>query len=144
MTHSQAGIITLSDDQCRDLLSTHQARLGRVAFAEEGQAAWPSVLPVNYAYSGGSVFFRTPEGSKLYAALRQQRVAFEIDEVDDDWQQGWSVVALGRLDLVRDPDVRISVSETLQSWVADATEHLVRLDIEQLTGRRIIGRAASP
>ena len=138
MTRSHTRIITLSDDQCGDLLKTHKARLGRVAFAEGGQAAWPSILPVNYTYWDGSIFFRTLEGSKLYTALRRQRVAFEIDEIQDEWQQGWSVVALGRLDIVRDPTVRASVGDKLRSWAADATEQLVRLDIEQLTGRHVI------
>lgn len=91
MPQSHTRIITLSDDQCRDLLKTHKTRLGRVAFAEGGQAAWPSILPVNYTYWDGSIFFRTLEGSKLYTALRRQRVAFEIDEIQDEWQQGWSL-----------------------------------------------------
>jgi nitroimidazol reductase NimA-like FMN-containing flavoprotein (pyridoxamine 5'-phosphate oxidase superfamily) len=138
MTRSHTGIITLSEEQCRELLKTHKARLGRVAFAEGGQTAWPTILPVNYTYWDGSVYFRTLEGSKLYTALRQQRIAFEIDEVQDQWRQGWSVVALGRLDIVRDPTVRASVDEQLRSWAADATEQLVRLEIEQLTGRRVI------
>lgn len=139
MTRSRTRIIELSHARCRELLQTHRPRLGRVAFAEDGNADWPSVLPVNYAYHNGAVFFRTFEGSKLYAALRRQRVAFEIDDVDGDRHQGWSVVALGPLALARDSTEHAAVDETLHSWAADSAEQLVRLDIQQLTGREVIG-----
>jgi uncharacterized protein len=139
MTRSHARLITLSEGQCRDLLRTHQTGVGRIAFAEDGNAEWPSILPVNYAYRDGAIFFRTFEGSKLYTALRRQRVAFEIDDVDKDWRQGWSIVALGTLDVAREPGEHNSVDQMLRSWAADEREHLVRLDIERLTGREVIG-----
>ena len=139
MTRSYTRLTTLSEDRCRDLLKTHQTGVGRIAFAEDGNAAWPSILPVNYAYRNGAIFFRTFEGSKLYTALRRQRVAFEIDELDKEWRQGWSVVALGILDIVRDAAEHSSVDHMLRSWAADEREHLVRLDIERLTGREVIG-----
>jgi hypothetical protein len=132
-------IVELATQRCLDLLSTHRPRLGRVAFAEDGNPDWPTVLPVNYAFHDGQIFFRTFEGSKLYAALRRQRVAFEIDVVDSAWTQGWSVVALGTLEVVHDPADRAAVDETLHSWATDRTGQLVRLDIETLTGREIFG-----
>jgi nitroimidazol reductase NimA-like FMN-containing flavoprotein (pyridoxamine 5'-phosphate oxidase superfamily) len=133
----------LTEQQCRESLAKHAPRLGRVAFAEDGDPNWPSILPVNYAYYDGRVFIRTFEGSKLYAALRRQRIAFEIDMVDEDWKQGWSVVALGTLELVTDPEQRTAVGDVLNSWAADDTNHLVRLDIEQMTGREILAGPSS-
>ena len=135
-------IIELNQQQCRELLASNESRLGRVAFAEDGDPNWPTVLPVNYSYHGGRVYFRTFEGSKLYAALRHQRVAFEVDVVDVDWEQGWSVLALGSLDVVTDTHEIGTVDPLLRSWAADATEQLVRLDITQLTGREIFGGSA--
>lgn len=129
----------LTEQQCRESLATHTPRLGRVAFAEDGDPNWPAIMPVNYAYHDGRVFIRTFEGSKLYAALRRQRVAFEIDTVDEEWLQGWSVVAVGTLDVVTNPLERAAVSWKLTSWAADDTQHLVRLDIERVTGRKIVG-----
>jgi len=79
---------------------------------------------------------RTFEGSKLYAALRRQRVAFEIDDVDADLRQGWSVVTLGTLDIVTDRTDHHAVDEHLTSWAAGGTEPPIRLDIEQLTAAR--------
>jgi hypothetical protein len=49
MTHSRAQIINLPEDPCRDRLKTHRAHLGQVAFARDGKADWPSVLPLDPA-----------------------------------------------------------------------------------------------
>jgi nitroimidazol reductase NimA-like FMN-containing flavoprotein (pyridoxamine 5'-phosphate oxidase superfamily) len=136
---SDGRMFELTETQCRDRLEAHEHRLGRLAFAEDGDPNWPTVLPVNYAYHDDDIFIRTLEGSKLYAALRRQRVAFEVDAVDLDWRQGWSVVALGTLEIVRDEERRAAVDAVLRSWATQAKEQLVRLDIERMTGREIIG-----
>lgn len=138
----QHRIIELDHAACWELLAAHGTRLGRVAFVEGGDVDWPTVLPVNYAVVGDAVVFRTFEGSKLYAALRHQRVAFEVDAVDATWHDGWSVVAVGRLQVVRDPGVASAADNDLRSWAAGSDEQLVRLEIDQLTGRRVIGPAA--
>jgi len=136
---SDGRVSELTETQCREHLERHEHRLGRLAFAEGGDPNWPTVLPVNYAYHDDDVFIRTVEGSKLYAALRRQRVAFEVDAVDLDWRQGWSVVALGTLEIVRDRHLSATVDAVLRSWVAQAGEQLLRLDIERMTGREILG-----
>lgn len=143
MTRQKHRIAELDESQCRELLETHSTRLGRVAFVEDGDPDWPTVLPVNYTVVEGAVFFRTFEGSKLYAALRRQRVAFEVDAVDERWQDGWSVLAIGSLAVVRDPRVAAAADEDLASWAAGEDEQLVRLEIDQLTGRRVMGPAPS-
>ena len=139
MSHSHHRLFDLSEQHCRDLLSSHRPRLGRMAFAEGGDPNWPAVLPVNYVYHDGHIYVRTFEGSKLFAALRQQRVAFEIDVIDASWEEGWSVVVVGPLRLVDDVDERATIEPLLHSWVAGAAQHLVRLDIEHLSGREIVG-----
>jgi nitroimidazol reductase NimA-like FMN-containing flavoprotein (pyridoxamine 5'-phosphate oxidase superfamily) len=141
MSRNQHRMFELTQQQCRDRMAKHQHRLGRLAFAEDADPEWPTILPINYVYHDGQVYFRTFEGSKLYAALRRQRVAFEIDAVDDDWRQGWSVVALGTLEVVSDADQRATVEELLTSWAAPSNEQLVRLRIEALTGREVIAGA---
>lgn len=143
MSRSQHRIIQIDEQRCRELLATHTPRLGRVAFAEGADPDWPSVLPVNYAYHDDAVYFRTFEGSKLYAALRHQRVAFEIDDLDPQWREGWSVVALGQLDIVRDPAVIATVAPALTSWAAGDDEQLVRLAVAQLSGREVMGPPGS-
>ena len=136
-THNR--MFELTEQQCRQRLAAHDVRVGRIAFAEDGDPNWPTVFPVNYAYHDRHIFIRTFEGAKLYAALRHQRVAFEIDVIDGGWSEGWSVVAVGRLELVDDAEQRAAVNAVLRSWLVDAAQHIVRLDIERLSGREIIG-----
>lgn len=142
MTRQRHRIIELGESQCQELLTAHRTRLGRVAFVEDGDPDWPTVLPVNYAVVDGAVLFRTFEGSKLYAALRRQRVAFQVDAVDEEWRDGWSVLAVGSLDIVHDAELEAAADADLASWAATRDEHMVRLEIDQLTGRRVIGPRA--
>jgi nitroimidazol reductase NimA-like FMN-containing flavoprotein (pyridoxamine 5'-phosphate oxidase superfamily) len=137
MERSFLGLIELSEEQCRELLDRHRRSVGRVAFADDRNPDWPTILPVNYVWAGGDIYFRTFEGSKLFAALRRQRVAFEVDEVDDDLRCGWSVVVVGPLDIVRGDYP--SAVRSLQSWAGDKPEHVVRLQAQQITGREVIG-----
>jgi nitroimidazol reductase NimA-like FMN-containing flavoprotein (pyridoxamine 5'-phosphate oxidase superfamily) len=139
MTRNRHRIIVLDGDTCRRLIASHPSGLGRVAFAEDGDVDWPTVLPVNYAYVDGAVYFRTFEGSKLYAALRRQRVAFEVDHVDTEWREGWSVLARGPLSIVRDRDLSAAVDAQLASWAAGEHEQLVAMAIDDITGRRVVG-----
>lgn len=139
MSRDKHRMLEIDEEQCRRLLADNPQRLGRVAFAEGGDTDWPTVLPVNYAYHEGAVYFRTFEGSKLYAALRHQRVAFEVDQIDFEWREGWSVVALGSLDVVRDAELTAELDAHLTSWAADSSEQLVCLSVDQVTGREVIG-----
>lgn len=144
MSRNLHRILDLAEHRCWELLASHRLRLGRIGFAEDRDPDWPSILPVNYVVHDGAVYFRTFEGSKLFAALRGQRVAFEVDAVDRDWQEGWSVVVLGRLSLVEQPHEAQAVDAVLWSWAAGESERLVRLDVEQVSGRELIGRPAAP
>ena len=93
MPTDRNGLSVLSVDECLQLLSTHVPRVGRVAFVSDGK---PVVLPVNFVFSEGSVIFRTNSGAKLAAAANSERVAFEVDEIDSTWEEGWSVLIQGR------------------------------------------------
>ena len=75
--------------ECRRLLGTR--RVGRLGFLVGDQ---PMVLPVNFGGENGVVVFRTGDGAKLEGA-RKGRVAFEVDDLDADGCDGWSVVIQG-------------------------------------------------
>src|SRR6516164_8598742 len=64
----------LSKSECFGLLA--QERVGRVAFVDD---LGPIVMPVNFVLDRHMVVFRTDGGTKLDAAVRNSRVAFEID-----------------------------------------------------------------
>jgi uncharacterized protein len=64
----------LTKSECFELLA--RERLGRVAVVDD---LGPVVLPVNFIFDRHMVVLRTDEETKLDAAVRGSRVAFEID-----------------------------------------------------------------
>lgn len=135
MSETDTTLATLSADECRALLITHRPRLGRLAFVA---GEWPIVLPVNYALDGAAVYVRTAAGSKLDAAVRCDRVAFQIDHADEVWEEGWSVLAFGHLRIVDDPDELAHVRRLpLRPWASGDKPHYLCLEIRSLSGRRI-------
>jgi hypothetical protein len=73
-------------DECLQLLS--QRSVGRLAVVRMGR---PLIFPVNYAFDGEVVVFRTDPGQKLSGSLLR-KVAFEVDDVDEAAGTGWSVL----------------------------------------------------
>lgn len=135
MSETEIALATLSADECRALLVTHRPRLGRLAFVA---GEWPLVLPMNFAVDGDVVYFRSAGGSKLDAAVRCQRVAFQIDHIDEVWEEGWSLLALGHLRVVEDPDELARVRRLpLRPWASGDKPYFLRLEIRSLSGRRI-------
>lgn len=136
MVAAQHGVVPLTEDECHQLLQTHRPRLGRLAFVDEG---WPLVLPTNFVADGRFLWFRTAPGSKLLAALRLQQVTFQFDDVDEAWREGWSVLAFGRLRMVTNPDeLAIAEELPLRPWARGDRPHYLRMDIDRLTGRRLL------
>jgi hypothetical protein len=125
----------LTPAQCRELLSRHH--LGRIAYLEQ-VGVLPLILPVNYLLVGDSVVFRTDPGSKLTAALHKAPVAFEVDGVDPELEVGWSVLLRG---FVTEVTSRVEVdhlsSSPLNAWAPGRKGHFLRIEVRQLTGRRI-------
>lgn len=66
-------------------------------------------------------------------------VAFEADEIDTVTRSGWSVVVVGHACLIGDIDelVALAVPDS-RPWVAGRSDHVIRIEGERITGRRII------
>lgn len=125
----------LTTGECHDLLGRHH--FGRLAFLDPVEAM-PTVIPVNYLFHEGDVVFRTDPGSKLTAALHQVPVAFEVDDTDEEQRLGWSVVVHGHLEEVTESSRRDALSATpLAAWAPGPKAHYVRVNAQQVTGRRI-------
>src|ERR1700730_16958541 len=128
-------ITELPRDECERLLATQQ--VGRLGGVVDGQ---PHMLPVNYATpGGGAVVFRTALGTLLNeASLR--RVAFEVDEIDPQAHQGWSVLVLG---YGRDIADAIDADSTalrqlpLDSWAPGQRSQWFKILPSAPTGRRL-------
>jgi len=124
--------------ECEKLLAKHKA--GRVGV---NAPAGPQILPVTYAYYAKTIVFRTSPYGVLSSLGRHTRVAFEIDDIDEDRESGWSVLVLGSAE-------RVTREHTLTSlWTdgpvpwAEGTRNLfIMITPETITGRTVRQPAA--
>ena len=121
-------------DECLALLATK--RVGRlvVVVADE-----PDVFPVNYLVDGTNIVFRTAYGKKLTQSVLQ-RVAFEVDHIDEERREGWSVVLRGvGEEITEDLADRTAQgrNEILVAWASGAKDRWVRVIPRIITGRRL-------
>lgn len=130
---STAGPLT--EDACWELLATRQ--VGRLATAVHDEI---DIVPVNYVLDGQTVLFRTSAGTKLAELTVNHRVAFEVDDWDDEW--AWSVVLKGDAHVVRwDVERERAESLGLETFTPAPKDVWVRLLPEQVSGRRFPRRA---
>jgi uncharacterized protein len=138
MQRDSAGLEILSREESLALLSS--VPVGRIVFTDR---ALPAVQPVNFVLHDGSVVFRTGAGSKLAAATRQAIVAFQADPFDATTHSGWSVTAVGPSRVVEDEEELARLSALpLRPWIAEDREYFIRVELAQVTGRRLSGNSA--
>jgi hypothetical protein len=102
------------------------------------------IFPVNFALDRHMVVFRTDEGTKLDAAARGSRVAFEIDGTGTVAHTGWSVLVRGEAVEVTGPEELARLRRLpLAPWAPGAKAHYVRILPAKLTGRRILAPATA-
>lgn len=114
--------------------------VGRVAFSTP---SGPVVLPVNYVVAGGglasgAIVLRTGHGT-LIEAHGYDKVAFEVDHIDDAQRQGWSVLVAGQAHIVMQPaELRhLHAEADLLPWPEGEHDVWVRIAPTRITGRRI-------
>lgn len=123
----------LTVDECLRLLDT--VPIGRMVFTE---GVLPAVHPVNFLRDGNSIIVRTGPGGKLDAARRGDVVAFEADQVDPDTHSGWSVLVVGRVEVVNDVDELVAVLDLAhRPWARNRGAHVLRITAQRVTGRRL-------
>ena len=131
---NRTGLEVLDRAECFRLLGLNG--VGRVAVVDGGN---PVILPVNYVVDREEVLFRTAPGTKLDAAVRTQRIAFQIDSADPMYHTGWSVLVIGRCEEVTDPARREEIERLpLRPWAAGAKDHIIAIQAEQVSGRRVV------
>ena len=129
----QARWQELTRSECFALLA--REHLGRVAVVDD---RGPVMFPVNFVVDRHMVVFRTDEGTKLDAACRGSRVAFEIDGIDAAARTGWSVLVRGEAIEVTSPAELARLRKLRPDpWAPGAKTHYVRILPAVLTGRRI-------
>lgn len=131
MPKPTAKLIEMDLPDCLQLVG--EQGVGRLAF-DDGRG--PAIVPMNYTFHGGILHMRTDDGSKLEAADRRGLAAFEIDVVDLERAEGWSVVIRGRLRRMVAPEGAGYPGEP--EPIADGDrKHLMGLVPTSITGREL-------
>lgn len=126
--------LELTIDECLDLLAS--GVLGRVAISTP---VGPRIVPVNYAMHDDAIVFRTSPYSELGTYGWNADVAFEIDNIDYEKHQGWSVVAIGRAEIVEDPAEVAAIRHSWdpRPWAAGQRNLYMKVVWRDLSGRRV-------
>jgi hypothetical protein len=123
----------LSRQQC--MVHLENAAFGRVVYIT---ARGPVAVPVNYEFTDSNVIIST-DTNKAKALARAGVVGFEVDQVDQNVSEGWSVLLTGPARRVTEPHERMALSSMgLESWSGNETHDLVAIEPREITGRVII------
>lgn len=120
----------IDHDECLELLRSQ--KVGRIAFADE---KGPDVLPVNFVTDGPDVLIATTSYGVIGRSATNTHVAFEVDEIDEFTQSGWSVVVRGTA--VRESPFE-APSDRPQPWAEGTRTLLLRIRPDAMTGRRVL------
>lgn len=128
---SGGALVEVAERECWELLRSRH--VGRVAY-DDGTG--PHILPFNYQVTDqDTIRFRTTPHSSLGLRVKDRRVAFEVDEVDEERRTGWSVLVRGFASLA-DIDLH-PTSEGPVAWPRGARPLVVEIEAESISGRRI-------
>jgi nitroimidazol reductase NimA-like FMN-containing flavoprotein (pyridoxamine 5'-phosphate oxidase superfamily) len=133
MEFDRHGLEELGHDECMRLLATRS--VGRVGITI---SALPVIFPVNFAVLDGDVVFRSSPGSKLTAAAQRAVVAFEVDDVDNMYHSGWSVLIVGPAhEIIDQAELDRARKLPLTPWAPGTKGHYIRIRSEIVSGRRV-------
>ena len=125
----------LDPDECRNRLESQSGGVGRLAIMTP---TGPMIYPVNFAVDGNAVVFRTSRHSLLGSCTWGVDVAFEVDHVDLDARQGWSVVIKGCAHIVDNPedeDRLRSLGREPTPWADGLRRMYIRIPYREISGR---------
>ena len=119
--HGKPVMEVLDEAECLRLISP--GGVGRIAYLGRYDL---TVLPVNYRVVNGDILFRTASDSITGEDLRTGlanadfKVAFEIDDLDERAQEGWSVLVQGPAHHLDSPaDQEAAEAAGLHSWAGE-------------------------
>ena len=127
----QGRLTELPEDECLELLAAKQ--VGRLAYADQDG---PVIVPVNYVVHDGMVLFRTSPHTSLGRHAQSATVAFEVDEIDEFIQSGWSVLVRGPAEYVDPDDLPTAPDSRPTPWPQSVRTLYVRIRPRSITGRR--------
>lgn len=129
------GLQTLDRIKCLDLLPTKQ--VGRLGYVTEDG---PRIVPLNYVTTTDAIVVRTlayGEGARYSV---DQRVAFEVDELDESRRSGWSVLVVGTARMVSVEELeQILTRGGPEPWAGGTRTLFLRIPLTTVTGRQVMG-----
>jgi uncharacterized protein len=124
---------TLDHEECRRLLGS--TTVGRLAYCTDGG---PRILPMNYTLVSEAVIFRTGMDTDAAHQLFDHPIAFEVDQVDEFLQTGWSVLVVGNAQPLDEAALLLlDLGQTPQPWPEGRRSLVVQLPLTMMTGRRV-------
>lgn len=111
--------------------------LGRIVFT---RMALPAIRPVNHLVEDRTIIIRSHMGAAIVyraASGGGTVVCYEADELDPVARTGWSVIATGMAQLVRDPDVIARYRRKLEPWIGGEMDYVIAVKPQMITGLRI-------
>lgn len=124
----------LTGYDCWQLLPTEQ--IARIAWAGPDGVA---IVPVNYTVADGALWFRTQPYTALARQCAGGPVAVEVDHLDRETHEAWSVVVTGTAERVPAAEVPDTVGE-MPVWAPGPRALFIRVSPAEVTGRRLFGR----
>jgi nitroimidazol reductase NimA-like FMN-containing flavoprotein (pyridoxamine 5'-phosphate oxidase superfamily) len=137
LVDSRNWLEILSNEECWRLVAS--STVGRLAVI--GDDGSPEIYPLNIATDGQSVVFRTDPGSKLAALQKAPRVALEVDGLDFEACDGWSVLLVGPVEELGGTELIDAQRLPLAPWAIGEKARWFRLTPTRVTGRGIGDRA---
>jgi nitroimidazol reductase NimA-like FMN-containing flavoprotein (pyridoxamine 5'-phosphate oxidase superfamily) len=130
-----ARIMDLDRDEALRLLAAK--KVGRLGFLHEGS---PMIMPMNFTLADERIVFRTLAHGAAARAVTTA-VAFEVDDIDDFLEAGWSVVVTGTAELLTEEELaRLRGDNAPEPWAEGPRTLFVAIPIDQVTGRQLIPR----
>ncbi|MFP5282893.1 MAG: pyridoxamine 5'-phosphate oxidase family protein [Actinomycetes bacterium] len=128
------AVVELDRSECVDLLGA--GTVGRLGYVTDDG---PRVVPVNYVLAEDRVVFRTTAYGEVARAASGRRIAFEVDDVDEFFRAGWSVLVVGTADLLSEADLgRLSPRTWPEPWAAGPRTLFLQIPVGDVTGRRVL------
>lgn len=129
-----ATVVELDPVECRRLLEAK--KVGRLALVRDGA---PMIMPMNYVLTEDRLVFRTLAFGEASRAV-DSPVAFEVDDIDDFLEAGWSVVVTGTAALLTEAELSRLGWEAPIPWAEGPRTLFVAVPLDRVTGRRLLPR----
>lgn len=125
----------LSEEDCYERLRS--ASVGRMGVVAEGGQI---IHPVNYATDGRSIVVKVDVNSMLAVNGPMSQAAFEVDDIDEEQHEGWSVLLRGvchdvtdAIDLTSENLRELDVSP----WAPGEKSCWLKITPTEVTGRHV-------